>query len=338
MARAQLIDKWKASGRRRFNRWVLRRQGADTIPFAIQRRRIYILPTRAGYGFAVLAITMLVAGLNYTNSLALFLTFLLSGFALVTMHRTHRNLLELRVTDAGTTATFAGEKGLLTLLISNESAIPRYGIETRAPDKTHAVADVLSRATARYQLYIPTHQRGRLRLDRLQISTTHPFGLFRAWTWIHLPLAITVYPRPHGSQPMPDEPGIKPGSRVRAGGGEDEWLGLRPFRDGDSPRQVAWKAYARGAPLLVKEYGASGSERRLFDFAQLVGLDTEARLEQLARWIVDAETAGESYGLTLGDQHYSADHGIEHRHQCLTALAWYALPREEAGHAAPSDT
>ena len=56
---------------------------------------------------------------------------------------------------------------------------------------------------------------------------------------------------------------------------------MRPFRDGDSPRQVDWKAYAREAPLLVKEYSAMGSELRMFDFSQLGNLGTEARLEQL---------------------------------------------------------
>ena len=41
----------------------------------------------------MLLLLMLVAGLNYANSAALFLTFLLTGFSLVTMHQCHRNLL-----------------------------------------------------------------------------------------------------------------------------------------------------------------------------------------------------------------------------------------------------
>src|SRR5690606_39813837 len=34
--------------------WVLRRQGADSLPVEIGRRRLYVLPTRAGIGFGVL--------------------------------------------------------------------------------------------------------------------------------------------------------------------------------------------------------------------------------------------------------------------------------------------
>jgi uncharacterized protein (DUF58 family) len=108
--------------------------------------------------------------------------------------------------------------------------------------------------------------------------------------------------------------------------GADEWRSLRPFRDGDSPRQVAWTAYARGSPLLVKEYSALGTDQRLFDFAQLRNLDVEARLEQLARWIVDADSRGERYGLVMPGRLFEADSGPQHRHECLEALARYALP------------
>ncbi|HEY2274425.1 MAG TPA: hypothetical protein VGH61_02885, partial [Steroidobacteraceae bacterium] len=54
--------------------WVRRRQGSDVLPVTLARRRLYILPTRAGFGFGFLWILMLLAGLNYGNSLALFFT------------------------------------------------------------------------------------------------------------------------------------------------------------------------------------------------------------------------------------------------------------------------
>src|SRR5205807_122062 len=206
--------------------------GADLLPVALERRRLYILPSGTGVAFAALLFLMLIAGLNYGNSLALFLTFLLGAFALAAMQQCHRNLL-----------------GIAVLTLS-------------AP-------------------------------------TAHPFGLFRAWTWLHAPIEMLVYPRPAGSLPMPAESGAKPGARSRGGSEADEWQGLRPFRDGDSPRQVDWKAYAREAPLLVKEYSPAGSELRMFDFGRLTDPDVEVRLSQLARWVVDAEAHGERYGLAL---------------------------------------
>jgi uncharacterized protein (DUF58 family) len=172
---------------------------------------------------------------------------------------------------------------------------------------------------------VPTSVRGRLLIDGLRLTTALPFGLFRAWTWVYLPLELIVYPRARGSLPLPSVAGVHSGAQVRGGSGGDEWLGLRSFRDGDSPRQVAWKAYARGAPLLVKEYCSATAPERFFDFERLRNLDTESRLEQLAAWIVNAENRGERYALTLPGSQLALDRGPLHRHLCLRALALHGL-------------
>jgi uncharacterized protein (DUF58 family) len=322
----KIFERLRRFSKARAAAWVLRRQGQDVLPTTIQRRRIYILPTRGGIGFALLILTMLIAGLNYTNSLAMFLTFLLSGFALVAMHQCHRNLLNLKLVDAATLPAFAGERAGVAVTLVNESRAPRYRIEMRASEQDRvSTVDLDARSTKRMDLSVRTAKRGPLKLQRLHLTTTHPFGLFRAWTWVHIPLTVMVYPKPHGTRPMPAESGRKQGPHLRGGAGEDEWVGLRTFRDGDSPRQVAWKAYARGAPLLVKEYGSSGSELRLFDFHQLAPLDVEARLEQISRWIVDAESRGERYGILLLNHRIEPDEGMAHQHRCLTALALHGV-------------
>ncbi|MFO7275996.1 MAG: DUF58 domain-containing protein [Pseudomonadota bacterium] len=307
--------------RERAARWALRRQGPDVLPVTLTRRRLYVLPTRAGLGFALLLFAMLIAGLNYANSLALFMTFLLGGFALVTLHQCHRNLLGIDVLGVGTMPTFAGRPGTLRISLGNPSGAARLCISAGPSRERAEETDVPALGTAHVEIEMPTSRRGVLRLERLELSTTHPFGLFRAWTWIHTPIELVVYPRPRGTRPMPSEGANRSGRLLRSGPGAEEWLGLREFRDGDSPRRVAWKAYARGAPLLVKEYGSGGSEIRIFSFDSLAGLDAEARLEQLARWVVEAEAHGESYGLELPGTTIEPGRGPQHRHRCLTALA-----------------
>lgn len=301
--------------------WVRRRQGQDGLPVTIHRRRLYILPTRAGFAFGALLLVMLLAGLNYSNSLAMILTFLLGGFALVTMHQCHRNLLGVSLNGANPSAAFAGETAHLQLNLGNPAKLRRYRIAGDAPGSDRAAIDLPVRGTQGLELSLETSKRGVLRIERVRISTSHPFGLFRSWGWVHLPIEVMVYPRPRGSLPLPEDSGARAGQRSRVATGTEEWLGLRDFRDGDSPRQVAWKAYARGAPLLVKEYSSAGSQQRVFDFSALFALDVEARLEQIARWIVDAEATGQRYGLVLPSIRIAADHGPEHRHRCLSALA-----------------
>jgi uncharacterized protein (DUF58 family) len=281
----------------------------------------------------VLLLFMLIAGLSYANSLALFLTFLLCGFAMVTMHMCHRNLLGASLYSAHAPPTFAQRSGNLHLTLGNTATLPRYRIESGVSDEPTLAADVPAQGKQHIALPVAAPKRGIVALDRLRLTTTHPFGLFRAWTWVHAPLEMLVYPRPCGSLPMPAESGRKSGHRSQGYSGADEWHGLRPFRDGDSPRQVDWKAYAREAPLLVKEYSAAGSELRIFNFSQLGNLGTEARLEQMARWVVDAEEKGDRYGLTLPGVHIPPDRGIDHRHKCLATLAVHelGLAQEDSG-------
>ena len=60
--------------RSRVGDWARQRQGEDAVPLALVRRRLYVLPTRAGLAFAALLFIMLLAALNYTNSLGLLVT------------------------------------------------------------------------------------------------------------------------------------------------------------------------------------------------------------------------------------------------------------------------
>ncbi|MGH8181416.1 MAG: DUF58 domain-containing protein [Steroidobacteraceae bacterium] len=303
--------------------WARRRQGPDRVPLRLARRRLYILPTRAGIAFAALLLTMLGAGLNYANSLALLLTFLLAGFALVAMHECHRNLLGLSLLVAAAAPLFAGSTGALRLTLENPWRRAHYRIQVAVANEAAVVLDLPAGGRGQVALPIRASRRGLQRIERLRVSSSHPFGLFRAWTWVHAPITVVVYPRPAGSLPLPADRSARSGTYPRATAGADEWLGLRPFRDGDSPRQVAWKAYAREAPLLVKEYSSAGSPLRLLSLEDARQADIEARLGQLARWIVDAEAGGDLYGLELPGERIPAHRGPDHRHRCLLALTLY---------------
>jgi uncharacterized protein (DUF58 family) len=289
------------------------------------------VPTRSGIAFSVLLLVMLVASLNYANSLALAFTFVLAGFALVAMHRCHRNLLGLTLTGAEPQPAFAGGAARLRVSMRNDAGLFRGAVECGLSSAKLTAADLPSESHAHLDVEVPAPRRGVLRVDRLRVTTTFPFGLFRAWTWVHAPLATIVYPRAQGARPPPVAPAGTSGLRTQGGSGDDEWLGLRLFRDGDSPRRVAWKAVARGGPLMVKEYGVASDDLRLFDFDALPGLEPEARLEQLSRWIVDAEARGDRYALSVRGARTEAARGPQHRHRCLRALALYGIPEHEHG-------
>jgi uncharacterized protein (DUF58 family) len=308
----------------RAERWSLKRQGADCWPSVVARRRVYILPTRAGVGFAVLLLGMLLAGLNYANSVALLIAFVLGGFMLVAMNLCHRNLLGLVVESLAAPPVFAGERARLALRLRNESAAIRYSYRAKLGEHAATLDALPPGESQALELELQTLRRGQQRVPRISLSTEFPFGLFRGWTWVHAPDPLLVYPVARGTRPPPVDASEQDSGTHALAGGNDEWAGLRPFRDGDSPRQVAWKAYARGAPLLVKEYTGRSARTLRFDYDTLAGLDREQRLEQLARWVVDAESSGARYGLSLGAARFAEQRGAAHRHRCLEALALHA--------------
>ena len=314
---------WISRQWRRAADWERRRRGGNRLPMLINTRRVYILPTRAGLAFAALLLVMLLAGLNYSNSMAMIFTFMLAGFGLIAMHLCHRNLVGTMVRGIGTVDAFAGEHGRLLLTLENAADTARFALECAVDDADEVIIDLSADGTGRADIAVPLERRGRRVIERIRLSTAFPFGLFRAWTWVHLPLSVLAWPVPRGRHEPPAETASGGNAPAVHRGGDEQWAGLREFRPGDSPRQVAWSVFARGRGLLVKTYESPVAHHRTFDLSQVQAADLEARLEQMSAWIVAAHARGESYGLRLDGRELAPDSGSEHRARCLNALALY---------------
>jgi uncharacterized protein (DUF58 family) len=250
----------------------------------------------------------------------------LAGFALIAMHLCHRNLVGLTLREIATVDAFAGEHGQIRLTLDNAADTPRIGIEAATESTPRVVRDVPAAGTARVDLALPLERRGRVSIDRIRVSTAFPFGLFRAWTYVHLRVDVLAWPVPRGRREPPAEAATGGNAPAVHRAGDEEWSGLREFRSGDSPRQVAWPAYARGRGLLVKTYQSPAAHHRSFDLAQVPGADLETRLEQLSAWIVAAHARGERYGLVIGGVTLPPDAGSRHRDLCLRELALVGAP------------
>jgi uncharacterized protein (DUF58 family) len=310
--------------------WLRQRQGLDALPLTLAARRIYIVPTRAGLGLAALLLAMLLAGLNYQNGLALLLCFTLSGLLLVTMLHCHQRLQGLRLDSLTLQPAFAGQAVHLTALLqlrSDEGAADLHG-SLRANSHGFTAAQPIDEHRAQLTLSAAVTQRGVWPLPALRLQTRAPFGLFRTWTWIHLPLQTLVYPAAVGTLALPDGRRGGTGDSASATAGADEWLGLRDHREADGLRQVDWKRWARGGSMQVRQFsGASGGVREL-DLSQVPLPSLEARLSQLTAWLLQADALGESYLLRLPGLQLDAAQGPAHLQRCLAALAVHGLPTD----------
>jgi uncharacterized protein (DUF58 family) len=132
-----------------------------------------------------------------------------------------------------------------------------------------------------------------------------------------------VYPKPADRAPEPPPTQTAQGHRQHDARGEEDFAGLRKFHDGDSPRHVAWKAYARTGDLLAKQFAGADTSSQWFDFDHVDEPDLEKRLSVITRWIVDADRKQRAYGMRIPGTEYPPAHGDTHRHLCLEALALF---------------
>lgn len=304
--------------------WLFQLRGPEAGEVVLVQRRIFILPTRAGVLFAFVLVLMLTGAINYTLSLGFILTFLLASLAISAILHTFRNLAGLRITAARTPSVFAGDVARFRVCLHNPTRAARYSIALTRDKREVAVIDVPAEASVIAAAAVPAPRRGVLRPGRLTLYTRFPVGLFRAWSYINLDTSCIVYP-----QPAP--PGL-PWPPVRSGGtdgagiaqGRDDFAGLRQYHPGDSPRHIAWKAAARGQGLLTKQFiGRASAELWLALDALPRNLPLEAKLSQLARWVLDAQAAGLAFGLELPGTLIPMDLGEAHRDRCLEALALF---------------
>lgn len=306
--------------RRRVQNWIRRRQGADRGPVTLRRGRIYILPTSLGFAFGLMLFAMLLGSLNYANNLGLGLTFLLASLALVTMQACHRNLETLIASEAGTEPPFAGQDAIFQLALSNPGGAVRCDLEATTAATVTDPVSIPAGGEATVNIRVATRRRGWVVLDRVEIATRFPYGLFRAWAVLHPGRRCLVYPRPaDAAPPAPPAPGLGGAGATRRG--DDDFAGLKDYHPGDSPRHIAWKAYAKGGELLVKEFSGAAEPVPIFDLEQAPGADLESRLSVMARWIVDAQARSETFGLRLPGLEIPPQPGEQQRRRCLAALA-----------------
>ncbi|MCH9694918.1 MAG: DUF58 domain-containing protein [Gammaproteobacteria bacterium] len=317
------ISALRTRATQRVRRWARKRQGSDASNTRLRPGRVYILPTGVGLIFGLMAFAMLMGSMNYNNNLSFVLTFLLVGVGFVAMHQCQRNLVGLELSFAGAEPVFAGQTLRIHIAITNESRSPRYGIRIYHDKATSNVQDLQPGESKIFVLPLATDRRGWLNLERFGVRTLFPFELFRSWAWLHMDIQGLIYAQPAEVAPSPPPTMVAHGHRQHDARGEEDFAGLRKYVDGDSPRHVAWKAFARSGQLLSKQFAGADTSSQWFDFDDVTNTELEMRLSILTRWVVDADQTSEDYGLRMPGDEFPPAHGDAHRRACLEALALF---------------
>lgn len=312
--------------------WAERRTRAAAPKAALpaRPRRIFILPTGAGVAFAATVLLLLAAALNHTNNLALFLSCLLAAVGVVAAVHTHRTLAQITMLGARLTPVFCGEDA-------------PCAVQVRVPGKAGLILEVCAEhgpwtpqmvqpGTAHLHTPLPTTRRGQISWVEIGMATAAPLGLFRAWTFMRLPVHGVIYPTPWagGCPVFPIRPMSADGHSPQLQRAGDDPQDLRPYRRGDAPTRIAWKttarSLARGGPLVVFDHSDGQGAAVLLHWEACPG-QGEERIQRLTACVEAAARAQLCYGLYLPGMVIVPEKGEAQRHRCLEALA--LLPWEE---------
>ena len=305
-----------------FRRWLFRLYGPESAPIVLVQRRIFVLPTGAGAVFGMTLILLLIGSINYFLSLGFMLTFLLAGLGIVSIVHAFRNLVGLEIAPGRCEPVFAGDDASFGLLVRNRRPDARWALALRPAQGVAALIDVPGDATAEARLALPTRERGWRRLDRVTLDTTYPLGLIRGWSYVQPDMRCLAYPKPESAAPpLPLGLDGREGA-FQSAFGMDDFAGLRGHQPADPPRHIAWKAVAREAPLLTKQFSGTAAGSVWLDWAALPPqLDTEARLSRLTAWVIAAHAACVPFGLRLPGCELKPAADEAHVRRCLQELA-----------------
>lgn len=304
--------------------WLDRRlPPANSVTLGL--RTIFILPTREGMSFAMMMFLMVIAAINYQNSLIFAVAFLLGSLFVVSILHTYRNMSGLTISAGATRAAFAGEDAEFSVSISRSGERTFEAIQLGWDGSMLQVADLVDDEESKIRLYVETSKRGRLDPGRLLVQTNYPVGLFRAWSWVDLDMSALVYPRPQFAGSIPPALGISNEGELLHREGVDDFFGLREYRHGDGLRHIAWKSYARTNQLFTKQFAAYVDRRVWLEWDYFSGMDRESRLSRLCYWVVQLSKTANAYGLRLPGEEIAPASGPEHRQEVLKMLALYEL-------------
>ena len=170
-------------------------------------------------------------------------------------------------------------------------------------------------------------RRGIYPLRTVTLSTCFPFGMFLKQRDIDLPGEVVVWPRSDRNVRAPSPGGgrvPRVGATAKgAAGHRGEYRTLRPYRPGDDPKDMSWKAFARSGEPVIREYERDGADTRLICLVTRAepGDAAEVAVEVAASLAASAVAEARPFALVTTDAIIDPAQGPGQLERVLDALA-----------------
>lgn len=184
------------------------------------------------------------------------------------------------------------------LRVTNRWPLPIWGLSLdrgfssycdRSGRPVIALGCVRPWSTAEFEWEYTPEARGVLPVAQPILSNGFPFGIWQAERVVQVPVKLLVWPRTFTLDGIPEISGNRfavTGMLQPKSGHDGEFIGIRPYRQGDSLRHIHWAQTARQDELIVceRQTHCRRSVRIELDPAMIAG-ESEASWEASREWL-----------------------------------------------------
>lgn len=215
-----------------------------------------------------------------------------------------------------------------------------------APEARISLSRLPALAESRFRWTCRPKNRGVFPARPARITTAFPFGIWTCGRLLHVGSRLIVWPKTIKLTDVPDCAGTRQtgiGSVSNQIGDEGDWMGVRPYRPGDSLRQVAWAQTARRETLVVFER-QTRSRQDIAIWIDPIGIDAvdDEQREWMIRLLASFTNhfAGHAWNVhaAIDTQWSSHLYSPSTRHRWLDKLAAWSLPLQPTCVAAFADS
>lgn len=283
----------------------------------LTRNNIYIVPTKAGFGLLFTVALILFAAINYQNNSLFLFAFSILAVFLLSILSTFENLVALELSSGAASLVQQGLPLRHNLLLKKHNGKQTQALTLFIAEQEIDI-DVVDASVLAMSVDTPSTPRGIHRLDRFKLETRFPFGLVRAWSYMQPNAACFVYPKPEPSD-LEAFGGFQEESQQRRLE-SDDFVNIRHWQQGESPKRILWRAFARTGELLSLQYDYQSASPAFLDWDAIEG-DEEHKLRIMSYWVLHYSRAGQPFAMKLPHLLLPYDTGENAKNTALRALA-----------------
>jgi len=217
--------------------------------------------TREGKFFVGLTLGVGFAAINTGNNLLYLLLGMLLALIIVSGLMSELSLRDLTVIRRLPLRAQVGRAHLVEIEVFNhKTRVPSYAIEVEdlragQPADKRCFFLKISPKSAQVAAYRRTPaKRGLDKHVGFRIATRFPFGLFEKSREVPAEGELVIYPAVDPMNLSPIATGRHAGGQEALGRGRgDDYIGLKPLRHGEDPRDIHWRKSASAGQLVMRE-------------------------------------------------------------------------------------